>query len=66
MIKSVFHHEDVQRVIDIKTIHLSAIDILITAKIELKETHKMKSSDLVNEIEASIRENLSGKKGLYL
>ncbi|EMF49447.1 cation diffusion facilitator family transporter [Streptococcus parauberis] len=62
IIESAFEYPDVQRVIDIKTIHLSAIDILITAKIELTENHITKSSHLINQIEATIRQGLTDKK----
>ncbi|OHY30094.1 cation transporter [Streptococcus parauberis] len=62
IIESAFEYPDVQRVIDIKTIHLSAIDILITAKIELTENHITKSSHLINQIEATIRQGLTDEK----
>ncbi len=62
IIKSAFSNSNIDHIIDIKTIHLSAIDIIITAKISLIENHTMKSSELVNHIERNIREQLSDKK----
>ncbi|MGT2960460.1 hypothetical protein [Streptococcus caballi] len=44
--------------IDIKILHLSAIDILVTAKIEVDTLCIKYSVQLINQIEADIREKI--------
>ncbi|CAM4146600.1 cation transporter [Streptococcus penaeicida] len=62
IIHQAFEKEEVLRVIDIKTIHLSATDILITAKIEIDSPFIKDSSVLVNTIEKTVRQSLPDYK----
>lgn len=54
-IKSAFNRAEVSRLINVKTIHLSPTDILVTAKIELKPEFEAQSSAIVNDIERNMR-----------
>ena len=54
-IKSAFNRAEVSRLINIKTIHLSPTDILVTAKIDLKPEFEAQSSAIVNDIERNMR-----------
>jgi len=49
-IKSAFNRAEVSRLINVKTIHLSPTDILVTAKIDLKPEFEAQSSAIVNDI----------------
>ena len=54
-IKSAFNRAEVSRLINVKTIHLSPTDILVTAKIDLKPEFEVQSSAIVNDIERNMR-----------
>lgn len=54
-IKSAFNRAEVSRLINVKTIHLSPTDILVTAKIDLKPEFEAQSSAIVNDIERKMR-----------
>lgn len=54
-IKSAFNRAEVSRLINVKTIHLSPTDILVTAKIDLKPEFEAQSSAIVNDIEWNMR-----------
>ena len=54
-IKSAFNRAEVSRLINVKTIHLSPTDILVTAKIDLKPEFEAQSSAIVNDIERNMR-----------
>jgi len=57
-----FNRADVERLIDIKTIHLGPDEIMIAAKIDLLDTQEARGYAIINEIEAVIRQELAGKK----
>jgi divalent metal cation (Fe/Co/Zn/Cd) transporter len=57
-----FNRADVERLIDIKTIHLGPDEIMIAAKIDLLDTQEARGYAIINEIEAAIRQELAGKK----
>ena len=58
VIRKSFDREEISRLINLKTIHLSPTDILLTGKIELKEGFAGHSTDIINSIERSIRADL--------
>ncbi|MBV7391451.1 MULTISPECIES: cation diffusion facilitator family transporter [Enterococcus] len=61
-IKTAFQRPEVKRLIDIKTVHLAPTEIMIAAKIDIADDFEEISYDVVNNIEADIRQNLSDKK----
>lgn len=50
-----FKREDIARLIDLKTIHLSPTDILLAAKVEIKQDASTRPSEIINDIERHIR-----------
>lgn len=62
LILSAFERDDVERVINVKTVHLGPTEIMIAAKIDLKTELKLQDYDIINLIEADIRQKLSDKK----
>ena len=54
-IKSAFNRAEVSRLINVKTIHLSPTDILVTAKIDLKPEFEAQASAIINDIERNMR-----------
>lgn len=52
-----FEREEVHRIINIKTIHLSPTDILVTAKVELSDKAKANAPAVINSLENDIRHN---------
>ena len=54
-IKSAFNRTEISKLINVKTIHLSPTDILVTAKIDLKPEFEAQSSAIVNDIERNMR-----------
>lgn len=54
-IESAFDIDKVDRVIDIKTVHLGPDEILIAAKIDLVDKYEPQASEIINTIEAYIR-----------
>lgn len=61
-IKFAFERNEVNRVIDIKTVHLSPTEILVAAKIDLDENKEYQVHMIINDIERTIREQLKDKK----
>lgn len=61
-IQSAFDRAEVERVIDIKTVHLGPSDILVGAKIDLVDRFEVHDYEIVNSIEKEIRSNLTEKK----
>lgn len=61
-IKFAFERNEVNRVIDIKTVHLSPTEILVAAKIDLFESKEYQVHMIINDIERTIREQLKDKK----
>lgn len=61
-IQAAFVRPDVERLIDIKTVHLGPTEILIAAKIDIEDTQGEKGYAIVNEIEKVIRAALPDKK----
>ncbi|MCR5077703.1 MAG: cation diffusion facilitator family transporter [Prevotella sp.] len=53
--KTSFDRTEISRLINIKTVHLSPTDILVTAKIDVKTEYEMQSYDLINDIERNLR-----------
>lgn len=54
-LKGSFDRPEVDRLINIKTIHLSPTDILVTAKIDVRDEYETRTPDLINDIERHIR-----------
>ena len=54
-IKSAFNRTEISKLINVKTIHLSPTDILVTAKIDLKPEFKAQASAIINDIERNMR-----------
>ena len=61
-IKKAFARDDVQRIIDIKTVHLGPTEILIAAKIDLLDIKEDQGYDIINDIERNIRKEIADKK----
>ncbi|MFD2727888.1 cation diffusion facilitator family transporter [Enterococcus camelliae] len=61
-IKQAFQRNDVEKLIDIKTIHLSPNEIMVAAKIDLLDTQEEQGYAIVNLIEEDIRRRLPDKK----
>ena len=61
-ILAAFERSDIERVINVKTVHLGPTEILIAAKIDLVNELVIPDYDVVNQIEAEIRKNLADKK----
>lgn len=62
IIEAAFQRDDVDRVINIKSLHLSADEILIAAKIDIKNSQETHDFEIVNDIEQKIRGQLLDKK----
>lgn len=54
-IKTSFDRPEISRLINIKTIHLSPTDILVTTKIDVKDEYEARTPELINDIERHIR-----------
>lgn len=54
-IKTSFNRPEISRLINIKTIHLSPTDILVTTKIDVKDEYEARTPELINDIERHIR-----------
>ena len=54
-IKTSFNLPEISRLINIKTIHLSPTDILVTTKIDVKDEYEARTPELINDIERHIR-----------
>ena len=61
-IKQTFARDEISRLIDVKTIHMSPTDILITAKVDIKSEFESQSSSIINDIEKQIRKTLPDYK----
>lgn len=61
-IKQAFQRDEVAKLIDLKTIHLSAEEVLVAGKIDVLAKYELIAYDVVNAIEKSIRQSLSDKK----
>ncbi|GFH40740.1 cation diffusion facilitator family transporter [Lactococcus insecticola] len=61
-IKSSFSRPEVDKLIDLKTVHLGPTDILVAAKIDVADDFDAKTFDLINDIESQIRTKLAGYK----
>lgn len=55
IIKQSFDRKEISQLINIKTIHLSPTDILVTAKIDVKSEFEPQSAELINDIERNMR-----------
>lgn len=53
--RNAFSRNEIQRLIDIKTIHLSPEEILLTAKVEIKVEQEHNVHEIINDIERKIR-----------
>lgn len=54
-IKTSFNRKEISRLINVKTVHLSPTDILLTAKIDVKSEYEAHSAELINDIERDVR-----------
>jgi cation diffusion facilitator family transporter len=57
-----FEREEIERVINVKTVHLGPNEVLIAAKIDLKVELALQDHEIINHIETVIRKNLADKK----
>jgi cation diffusion facilitator family transporter len=58
-ILTAFEREDVEKLIDLKTVHLGPTEVLIAAKIDVRDTQEEEAYAIVNSIEREIRGLLS-------
>lgn len=61
-IRSAFERPDVDHLLDLKTLHLSADEIMIAAKVDIQGEKDGLAYSIINEIEANIRRSLPDKK----
>ena len=54
-IKTSFNRPEISWLINIKTIHLSPTNILVTTKIDVKDEYEARTPELINDIERHIR-----------
>lgn len=62
VIKQAFERPDVDRLIDVKTVHLGPAEILIAAKVDITAKQEEVGYEIINEIEAEIRHQMADKK----
>ncbi|MFJ3330570.1 cation diffusion facilitator family transporter [Enterococcus sp. NPDC086594] len=62
VIKRAFERPDVDRLIDVKTVHLGPSEILIAAKVDIASKQEEVGYEIINEIEADIRHQMADKK----
>lgn len=62
VIKRAFERPDVDRLIDVKTVHLGPSEILIAAKVDIASKQEEVGYEIINEIEAEIRHQMADKK----
>lgn len=62
VIKRAFERPDVDRLIDVKTVHLGPAEILIAAKVDIAAKQEEVGYEIINEIEAEIRHQMADKK----
>ncbi|GCF94209.1 cation transporter [Enterococcus florum] len=62
LIKQAFDRQEVKKLIDVKTVHLSPVEILVAAKIDIQDPFEAISYQVINRIEQDIRQSLTGKK----
>lgn len=62
VIKQAFERPDVDRLIDVKTVHLGPAEILIAAKVDIAAKQEEVGYEIINEIEAEIRHQMADKK----
>lgn len=62
VIKRAFEQPDVDRLIDVKTVHLGPAEILIAAKVDIAAKQEEVGYEIINEIEAEIRHQMADKK----
>ncbi|XUD28308.1 cation diffusion facilitator family transporter [Enterococcus sp. AZ095a] len=62
VIKRAFERPDVDRLIDVKTVHLGPSEILIAAKVDIASKQEEVGYEIINEIEAKIRHQMADKK----
>ena len=61
-IRQAFAREEVERLLDIKTVHIGPMEILIAAKIDIPHAREHEATAIINAIEADIRNRLFDKK----
>ena len=62
VIKQAFERPAVDRLIDVKTVHLGPAEILIAAKVDIAAKQEEVGYEIINEIEAEIRHQMADKK----
>ena len=65
-IKTAFDRADVEKLIDVKTVHLGPTEILVAAKIDVVEPMEEDAPDVVNAIERDIRSKMPDKKSISI
>lgn len=61
-ITDAFERDDVERLIDLKTVHLGPTEVMIAAKIDVEDSQENRGYAIVNDIERNIRASLPDKK----
>ncbi|MDT2755956.1 cation diffusion facilitator family transporter [Enterococcus asini] len=61
-IRAAFVRPEVKQLLDLKTLHLSADEVMIAAKIDLVDKEEGAAYRIINEIEAKIRKQLADKR----
>lgn len=62
IIKDAFNRKEVDKLIDMKTVHFSPEEILVAGKIDIVDKYETDGPDIVNSIERKIRKSLPEKK----
>nr|WP_242590360.1 cation diffusion facilitator family transporter [Enterococcus sp. MSG2901] len=62
LIKKAFDRPEIERLIDIKTIHMGPTEILVAAKVDILDIKEEFAYAIVNDIERMIRKSLPDKK----
>jgi cation diffusion facilitator family transporter len=62
LIKASFNRPDIDKLIDVKTVHLGPTEILVAAKIDLEDANEEQGYAIINDIEKDIRQKLHDKK----
>lgn len=65
-ILTAFDRPEVERVINVKTVHLGPTEILIAAKIDLVSKLVLEDYEIINQIEAEIRKKLVIRSAIFI
>ncbi|MPM54485.1 hypothetical protein SDC9_101263 [bioreactor metagenome] len=62
LIKKAFDRPEIERLIDIKTVHMGPTEIMVAAKVDILDIKEEFAYAIVNDIERMIRKSLPDKK----